>query len=178
MKQHMKHRVLGALFALPMMLPLAAHADMGDDHKDGAERHQEMCSDHYAHTAGKLAYLQAKLGITDKQQDAWNRFYGSEIDSAAKERDACLAEKDHGQHPTVLEQEDRLEKMLSNKLDALRASRGPLEDLYKVLSADQKDEFDEFGEEQQHHWHKMGEHDGLGHEGRDHDDRGHDGKPE
>ena len=164
-----------ALAALPLMLPAIAYAN---DHKhDGeskADWHAEMCSDRYAHSFGKLAFLQAKLGITDKQQDAWNRFSQAESDGAAKERDACLAEKmpSGDTPPTVLEQEDHLEKMLSARLDQLHSSRPALEDLYKELTASQKEEFDHFGEEMAH---RMHEHGGMDGEHGMHD--GHD-KPE
>ena len=148
----MNKHLTAALLAMPLVLPIAAaHANDRDDMKEG---HKEMCSDRYAHAFGKLAFLQAKLGITDKQQDAWSKWQQVELDGAAKERDACLNEKlPDDKAPTVVEQEDHLEKMLSAKLDQLQAARQPLADLYKVLSSDQKQEFDEFGEEMHHRWH-------------------------
>ncbi len=145
-------KMTASILALPLML--MAGGAFADDHKDmdSATGHAEMCTDHYAHAFGKIAYLQAKLGITDKQQAAWDAWSKVELDSAAKERDTCLGDKSmmHGDNnaPSILDQESHIETMLQAKLDELHASRGPLETLYGQLSSDQKQEFDHFGE-----WH-------------------------
>ncbi len=149
-------RLHAALLALPLVIPAMAYAkEHKPDSESKADWHAEMCNDHYAHAFGKLAYLQAKLGITDKQQDAWNKFSQAESDGAAKERDACLADTlpSGDTPPSVLDQEDHLEKMLSAKLGQLQSSRPALVDLYKVLSTEQKEEFDQFGEDMIHHAH-------------------------
>jgi hypothetical protein len=143
-------KLTASLFALPLLLSGTAFADDHKDmHDDPAAWHQDMCTDHYAHAFGKIAYLQAKLGITDKQQAAWDAWQKVELDSAAKERDACLKDTPKGEHaPSILDQESRIETMLQDKLDELHASRAPLEALYAQLDDKQKDEFNHFGE-----WH-------------------------
>jgi hypothetical protein len=147
-------RFHAALLALPLLIPAVAYANDHKSDKSVADWHAAMCSDRYAHAFGKVAFLQAKLGITDKQQDAWNAFAKSETDGAAQERDACLAQKlPSDTPPSALDQEANLEKILSAKLAQLQASRPALENLYKVLDSDQKEEFDRFGDEMEprHH---------------------------
>jgi hypothetical protein len=144
-------RLTAALLAMPLILSGTAFAESGpDDHgMDAADWHREMCTDRYAHEFAKTAYLEARLGITDKQQAAWDAWQKVENDSAAKERDACLTmapKKDRDE--SILDQEAHTEMMLSQKLDELHASRPALEALYAELTTDQKEEFDHFGE-----WH-------------------------
>ena len=175
-------RLHAALLALPLLLPAAAIANDHKSDKSAADWHAEMCIDRYAHAMGKLAYLQARLGITDKQQDAWNKFQAVESDSAAKERDMCASDKPKADTPSsVLDQEANLEKFLGAKLAQLQSSRPALENLYKVLDSDQKEEFDRFGEEMIPHRHggqmKGGEHGGPGRQGPGHGPDGQD-KPE
>jgi hypothetical protein len=156
-----------SLLALPLLLAGAAHADSDHMKMDPAQMHQDMCLDRYAHSFAKTAYLQARLGITDQQQAAWDAWQKTELDSAAKERDTCLSTAPKkGHDDSILDQESRLETMLSTKLDELRASRPALEALYATLSSDQKDEFDHFGEQMHHQWHgPQGEHHEDGHDG-------------
>ena len=135
--------------SLPFIVSGAAFADDRHDHDmSPAEMHHAMCTDRYAHMYGKTAYLQAKLGITDKQQAAWDAWQKAELDSATRERDACLAEQPKDKADSIVEQEARLETMLQGKLDELHASRPALETLYAQLTDEQKDELNASGE-----WH-------------------------
>ena len=148
-------KLTATFFVLPLLVSGAAfaedgHKDMRDE--DPAAFHREMCTDRYAHAFGKIAYLQAKLGITDKQQPAWDAWQKVELDSAARERDDCLNDKSMhrsgDEAPSILDQETHIETMLQAKLTELQASRPALQTLYGQLDDRQKDEFNQFGE-----WH-------------------------
>jgi hypothetical protein len=145
-------KIAAVLIAAPLLWAGASFAnDDGHGDKDKAEWHKEMCTDRYAHTFGRLAYMEAKLNLTDKQQDSWNKWQQIELDSAAKERDDCL-QNVPGEKPSILEKESFLEKMLTAKLDELKASRPALETLYNSLSGDQKEQFDRISDwERGHH---------------------------
>lgn len=139
---------------------------MQGHHMDHAARHKEMCTDMYAHRASRLAYVQAKLNLTEQQQAAWNKWRQAVLDEATKAKTACLeiTPKADNAPPTILDREAGMEKMLSMKLQALQTTRPALEALYNVLSPDQKTTLDRsFG----HHGHHgkgrhMGPHRGWG----------------
>jgi hypothetical protein len=104
---------------------------------------QEMCADHYARQAAHLAYLEAKLKLTDKQRPAWQKWQQWELDAASKEQAACLEGAPKGDaKPTALERESRMEKFLSIRLQGMQAARPALEALYDTLSPEQKAIFD------------------------------------
>jgi hypothetical protein len=147
-------------------------ATMGEHHHgDFAAWHKDMCSEHYARTASHLAYLQARLGLSDQQLAIFAKWRQAVLDQSAKERAGCLdmTPKDNAK-PTFPEREAHLEKILTLKLQSLQATRPALEAFYDSLSAEQKTIFDHVG----HHPHGghpgphfggMGGHMGEGHMG-------------
>ncbi|MDR3441068.1 Spy/CpxP family protein refolding chaperone [Telmatospirillum sp.] len=129
------------------MAPVVEHR-----HGDPVAFHKEMCTEHYAHKAAHLGYLQAMLGLTDQQQAGWNKYRQTVMDQGSKERAACLemAPKQNAK-PTVLERQAHLEKILSLELQGLQAARPALEALYESLTAEQKAIFDRSAFEHGHH---------------------------
>lgn len=135
-----------ALAAAPNAPEAAAPAGVAAEphhHGDFAAWHKEMCSEHYARTAAHLAYLQAKLGLSESQQATFAKWRQAVLDQGAKERAACLetAPKANAR-PTLLEREAHLEKILTAKLQSLQATRPALEAVYDSLSDEQKAAFD------------------------------------
>jgi periplasmic protein CpxP/Spy len=133
--------------------------------------HTQMCKSRYARAAGKLAYLQADLSITDAQRGAFDEWKNVVLSSAKAHSDACLAHAADGKqrmHHDALERNARMQKMLEGKLAELKAERPALESLYASLTPDQKKLFDRaqaFGHGR--HGHHMGHMDGqrFGHDG-------------
>ena len=121
--------------------------------------HARMCNDLYARKAGRLAYLQAALSITDAQKGAFDQWRDAEL-AAAKSRTAmCLSRApDEKREHDALARNAMMQKMLESKLAELKSERPALEALYSSLSPDQKTVFDHadrgFGS---HHGHHMGE---------------------
>lgn len=112
-------------------------------HGDFATWHKEMCTEHYARTAGHLGYLQAKLGLSEAQQATFAKWRQAVLEQSAKERATCLEITPKANaKPTILEGEAHLEKMLSMKLQSLQATRPALEAVYESLSPEQKTIFD------------------------------------
>ncbi|HVI51008.1 MAG TPA: Spy/CpxP family protein refolding chaperone [Candidatus Sulfotelmatobacter sp.] len=149
----MKHRSViaaAALIAMPLMWASAASAETAPpapDHqmakqpseKDLAAWHKTMCSERYAHESGHLAYLQARLELTDKQIPAWVKWAQIQTQSAEKERDACLSMAPKGDaKPSIVEREADMEKHLSLRLQSIQASRPALQNLYDVLTPEQR----------------------------------------
>ena len=93
---------------------------------------------------GRLAFLKTELKITDAQLPAWNQFADA-IRSAAKQRDERLK--------TIFEREDAAktlperveahEQFMVARLDQIKQIKAAVNNLYSVLSEDQKKEADE-----------------------------------
>ena len=131
-------------------------------HKPSAEQmaqwRTERCKSRYAHVAGKLAYLQADLQITDAQRGAFDQWKSVVLSSAKTHSEQCLAHsadaKPMEHHHDALERNARMEKHLEARLAQLKAERPALENLYTSLTPDQKKEFDRA--ESHHHHGPMG----------------------
>jgi hypothetical protein len=104
-------------------------------------RAKNMCADRYAHSVGRLAYLEAKLDLTTAQKPLFQKWEQTVLGSAQKGRDDCVAKVaafKPGARPTVLDRESRMETMLTAKLDAMKAQRPAMEALYASLTPDQQ----------------------------------------
>jgi hypothetical protein len=99
----------------------------------------DLCKEAYARRAGFQAYLGAKLELTAQQQPLWDAYQQSMMKSAANWRQVCI---DNAATPpdelTALERRDHMEKLLTARLDGLRATRPPLEALYQSLTPEQR----------------------------------------
>lgn len=121
--------------------PSSADAPRTDE--DFAARHEAFCGERYAHEAGRLSYLEARLDLTDKQRSAWSKWRQVQLDNANREQTDCLSmTPDPKVKPTALEIEARLEKELSTRLQNLQSSRPVLDALYEVLTPVQRAVFD------------------------------------
>lgn len=145
-------------------------------HKPSADEmaawHAHMCNDRYAHEAGRLAYLEASLSVTDAQRGAFDQWRDAVLNSAKSHSAECLAHTQMPDHvPSVLERNAMMQKMLESKLAALQSERPALEALYQSLTPEQKKLFDrEGGHFGHHHGHGMGF--GFHRDGDDHHDHG------
>jgi hypothetical protein len=122
--------------------PPRPHSGWDRHRHDGGFRpmaREQMCKEGYAHEAGFLAYLGAKLELTGAQQPLWDTYHQAMLDGAGKLRQACLDNTSSPQSsPTALERRDSMEKSLTARLDFLHATRPPLEALYQSLSPEQR----------------------------------------
>ena len=111
-----------------------------------ANWHQQMCSDRYAHHVGQVAYLEAKLSLTDAQRPLFASWKDSVLDSAKSNETACLAmHHDFAHPPSILDREARLHDMLQHRLAEMDAQRPAMTALYQSLTPDQKQVFDGIG---------------------------------
>lgn len=119
------------------------HPGMRQQEEDPVLRHKTFCSDRYAQEVAHLAYLEAKLDLTEKQRGAWHKWQQWQLDGADKEQVTCLSDapKADGK-PTALDMETRIEKTLTIKLQNLQSSRPALEALYEALTPAQRTVFD------------------------------------
>ncbi len=97
------------------------------------------------HIDGKLAFLKAELKIQPSQEKAWSAFDAAVRKSAKglqAKHDAMKNQK-HWPELTTPERFDKMESMMSTRLEALRSVKGETSALYTALSADQKKTADE-----------------------------------
>jgi len=110
---------------------------------DMAAWHAQRCNDHYAMAAGRLAFVEAKLGITDQQRPLFDHWRDSVLQTAQARKSECLAHPfTPGEHHSVLERTAMMEKRLESRLAALQSQQPALAALYQSLTPQQKTEFD------------------------------------
>jgi LTXXQ motif family protein len=127
--------------------------------------HAQHCKDRYAREAGKLAYLEAALSITDSQRGAFDQWRDAMLTNAKSHSDQCLAHTPGDHHMAdALERSAGEQKRLEARLASLQSERPVLEAFYQTLTPDQKKLFDRMGD------HRHGDH-GEHHEG--HGDHAH-----
>ncbi len=125
-----------------------------------AEWHARMCNDLYARKAGRLAYLEAALNVTDAQKGAFDQWRDAELAAAKSHSSMCLAHTPGEKHEhDALARNARMQKMLEMKLAELKSEQPALEALYSSLTPEQKAVFDRAGR-----GHHMGHH--MGHMGQ------------
>jgi hypothetical protein len=113
---------------------------------DMAAWHQERCSDRYARHVGEVAYLEAKLSLTDAQRPLFASWKDAVLSSAKSNADACAAmHPDFSHPPSILDREARMHDMLQKRLAELDAQRPAMTALYQALTLDQKRVFDGIG---------------------------------
>ncbi len=158
----------GAIALSFLWCPLAFAQDASQGDAEGGW-HQKMCTERYARKAARLAYLEAKLALTEQQRAAWNKWRQLKLDAAEQQRTACLQHQhEEGADLIAVEREARREKFLSNRLAQLQASKPALQALYDALSPEQKALFDQAAVRHHHHWYHFGHrwhHHGWQHEG-------------
>jgi periplasmic protein CpxP/Spy len=113
---------------------------------------QRFCTEAYAHKAGHLAYLGAKLDLGASQQALWDKWSQEVSAGAASLRSECLAAAPApGARLDALQKESLAETLLSQEVDNLKAQRPALEALYASLSPEQRTLFDHAGGMHRHH---------------------------
>ena len=104
---------------------------------------KNMCIERFARSAGRLAYLEAKLQLTADQKPLWDKWEAATAAGNAAMKDDCIAGVPAKDTPsTALDRDSRVEKLLTDKLDTLKTARPALEALYQSLSPEQRIAFD------------------------------------
>jgi len=95
------------------------------------------------HVEGRIAFLKTELKITDSQLPQWNAFAQAMRDNGAAMQGMqgmMMGMSQDGKFPDKLAAQ---EKMLSDRLEAIRKLKAAADPLYAVLSDDQKKTADE-----------------------------------
>lgn len=123
----------GAAVAQPAPQPGKPGPDKAEMQRHAAE----MCQDFRAHAVGEMAYLEAKLALTDKQKPLFERWKKIKLGAVASAE--CPMPPDG--EPSFIDQMKHEEKMLRNRLDTLKVELPAMEALYASLSDEQKHAF-------------------------------------
>jgi hypothetical protein len=112
---------------------------------DPAAWHKQMCTDRYARNVGRVAYIEAKLSLTDNQRPLFDGWKQSVLGPAKSRESECLARQPHmGGHAdrSVIERQAWMQQRLQHRLADLTAEQPSLKALYDSLSPEQKQVFD------------------------------------
>lgn len=90
------------------------------------------------HTAGRIAFLRAELQITDAQSKAWDAFADAMQKIGSQMKAADMPMMAEGSAPQLLARLDSQERMLTARLDGVRAMKAAFAPLYDALSAEQR----------------------------------------
>jgi LTXXQ motif family protein len=118
---------------LQMMRAQMAHEDMGGP----------MGMMGFEHVEGRIAFLRAELGITDAQQPQWNAFAEARRAQATTMRTMHEQMTRGGVPDSWPDRLARQERILSTRLDAVKAIEGPARALYATLSPEQQKRADD-----------------------------------
>lgn len=92
---------------------------------------------------GRIAFLRAELQITDAQAKLWDAYAGTLRDNAKRLKDSGGGMMAGMQSPALLGQLDAQEKMLSARLEGIKAMKVTLAPLYEALTEEQRKTADE-----------------------------------
>jgi hypothetical protein len=109
----------------------------GPDKADMQRHAAEMCQDRKAHAVGEVAYLEAKLALSDKQKPLFERW--KKIKLASANAAGCAPPPDS--ESSIIEALKGEEKFLHAQLETLKAELPALEALYGALDETQKKAF-------------------------------------
>ncbi|MGD0865488.1 MAG: Spy/CpxP family protein refolding chaperone [Rhizomicrobium sp.] len=106
--------------------------------------HTQRCGDHYAHAAGRLAFIEAKLNITEAQRPLFDHWRDAVLQNVQSRKSECLAHQfTPGEQHSILERTAMMQKRLESRLAALQSEQPALAALYQSLAPDQKSQFDQ-----------------------------------
>jgi hypothetical protein len=99
---------------------------------------RQRCEERLARRAGRVAYMAAKLNLTQEQRPLWDKLQSTMQAAADKQRQLCASLPAEGGQATILDRANRREQFLSARLQAVQQARPALEQLYQALTAEQK----------------------------------------
>lgn len=128
---------LGLAIAIPAVAQQAAGP--GPAQKAGPQGHfTRMCEDREAFLAGKLAFAEKKLNITDAQKAAWTKFADATRAAQAPMAKFCADFKDKPAPAVLPDRLDRMQAMANVHQQALAQVVPAAKELYAQLTPDQQ----------------------------------------
>jgi hypothetical protein len=98
---------------------------------------QERCTDRLARRAAMRAYAEVKLDLTAEQRPLWDKVQSLAQAEEQKERQLCASRKPNAEM-TLPERMDRMQQVLSTRLEALQSAKPAVQALYQSLTPEQR----------------------------------------
>jgi hypothetical protein len=98
---------------------------------------QERCTERLAWRAAMRAYAEVKLDLTAEQRPLWDKVQSAAQTEEQRERQLCASRKP-GAESTLLDRMDRMQQVLSTRLDALQSAKPAVQALYQALTPEQR----------------------------------------
>lgn len=136
--------VIGLGIAAPVFAQPQPGPGAGPGRGDPGRNFARMCEDQDARLAGMLAFAEKKLNITDQQRAAWTKFADTAKASQKSMDDLCAKYKDQPVPAALPQRLERMEAMMSARLQQIQQVRPALNDLYAQLSPEQQKTADQF----------------------------------
>ncbi|QQP87397.1 Spy/CpxP family protein refolding chaperone [Skermanella sp. TT6] len=114
-------------------------------------RFERMCENLDARVAGMLAFAETRLKITDAQRAAWDNFAQAVKNSEGPMKQRCENPEAFTRPATLPERAQRMEEMMTARLEQVRQIRPALDQLYAGFSDEQKKTADEMMERMMRH---------------------------
>jgi LTXXQ motif family protein len=102
---------------------------------------EERCERRLAWRAAMRAYVGVMLNLTPEQRPLWDRVQNIAQTEEQKLRQLCTAPRPSGE-PTLLDRLDRMQALLSTRLEALQAAKPAVQALYQALTPEQREIID------------------------------------
>lgn len=119
------------------------------DGREGEPSREQVCKFLYARKAGELAFLEAKLSLSQNQAPLFARWKQASLDVAKQHEGDCSGRKRlkeaRDQRLTVVDRLALEEDLLKRRLSDIQTERPALIALYAALTPAQKQEFGEDG---------------------------------
>lgn len=119
------------------------------DRREGEPSREQVCKFLYARKAGELAFLEAKLSLSQNQAPLFARWKQASLDVAKQHEGDCAGRKRlkeaRDQRLTVVDRLALEEDLLKRRLSDIQTERPALIALYAALTPAQKQEFGEDG---------------------------------
>ena len=125
--------------AQPAQAPGPEDRHMQSDH---GSRHRHSCSEMFARSAGRRAYLEARLDLTPAQRPLWDKWQEAVKSGAAKQRDLCRQHEGQAEPATIVERQAHFAALTATRAEALQAAQPALVALYEALSPEQRQVLD------------------------------------
>ncbi|WP_158045051.1 Spy/CpxP family protein refolding chaperone [Skermanella pratensis] len=114
-------------------------------------RFERMCENLDARVAGMLAFAETRLRITDAQRPVWDNFAQAVKNSESPMKQRCENPEAFTRPATLPERAQRMEEMMTARLEQVRQIRPALDQLYAGFSDEQKKTADEMMERMMRH---------------------------
>jgi hypothetical protein len=103
------------------------------------EQHQRFCTERYARTAGRLAYLEARLELAAEQRPLWEKWRDAVISGADQQRGLCRQSPFGADtRPTIVQRYAHFGQVTGARAQSLQSAQPALEALYQALSPEQR----------------------------------------